>query len=353
MAFRRYFVAILICLSLAAGTGYGLWKKGQAAPSMTAAATAFVATLDDKQKQVAVLDFDNTERRVLWHFIPREMIKYELKGMEVRDMSAPQKEAAFALLKSCLSKVGYDKARKIMELEHILHVLEKERGTNRFTRDPGFYFVTIYGQPAADGKWGFSIEGHHLSLNFVIDKNEVVSSTPSFFAANPATVMNEVKDGLAKGTRVLKNEEQLGFDLVNSLSQEQRATAILADKAPKEIRDAGTPQPPTAAAEGIAYKELTKDQRNLLEKLIVAYAENMPTEVRDARFQALTTAGMSKIHFAWAGALKPGIGHYYRVQGPTFLIEFVNTQPDPAGNPANHIHCVWRDMNGDFAVPIK
>lgn len=353
MHFRRYLVATLICLTLAAGTGYGLWKKDQAAPSMTAAASAFVATLNEKQKQVAVLDFADTERRVLWHFIPREMIKYELKGMQIRDMSAQQKEAAFALLKSCLSKVGYDKARKIMELEHILNVLENERNSNRFTRDPGFYFVTLYGQPTAEGKWGLSIEGHHLSLNFVVDKNEVISSTPAFFAANPATVMNEVKGGLAKGTRVLKSEEQLGFDLVNSLSPQQREKAILAEKAPKEIRDAGTPQPPTDAPEGIAYSTLKPDQRQLLEKLIVSYAENMPTEVRDARFEALTTAGMDKIHFAWAGAMKPGVGHYYRVQGPTFLIEFVNTQPDPAGNPANHIHCVWRDMAGDFAVPIK
>ena len=79
----------------------------------------------------------------------------------------------------------------------------------------------------------------------------------------------------------------------------------------------------------------------------------MPAEVATERLSAIEQAGFEKVYFAWMGAEKPGIGHYYKIQGPTFLIEFVNTQADAAGNPANHIHCLWRDMRGDFGIPIK
>ena len=165
--------------------------------------------------------------------------------------------------------------------------------------------------------------------------------------------MNEVEGGLPKGTRVLNKEEQLAFDLVNSLSDDQKKIAIIAEQAPREIRDPGQPQPPADEKVGIAFNDLDESQQGTIKKLVGSYAENMPKEIRDARIDAIVKAGPANVRFAWAGATKPGIGHYYRIQGPTFLIEFVNTQPDPAGNPANHIHCIWRDMSGDFAIPIE
>jgi hypothetical protein len=201
---------------------------------------------------------------------------------------------------------------------------------------------------------GLSVEGHHLSLNFVVEKGKVISSTPTVFAANPATVMADYPGthAIKKGTRVLAKEETLALELVQSLTPEQRKTAIIAEKAPSEVRAAGEPQPPTDAAAGIAADKLTDAQRKMLIALLDAYCDNVPAEVSKARKAAIDKAGAEKVHFAWAGADKPGSGHYYRVQGPTFLIEFVNTQADSAGNPANHIHSLWRDMGGDFAVPI-
>jgi hypothetical protein len=191
-------------------------------------------------------------------------------------------------------------------------------------------------------------------LNFVVADGNVVSSTPAFFASNPAIVMNEVEGGAKKGTRVLDQEEQLGFELVNSLSDEQAKIAIIAEKAPKEIRAAGEAQPPTDAAVGIRFAELDESQQRVMRRLFQSYVAKLPEDVADESIAAVVAAGgPSDVRFAWAGATKPGIGHYYRIQGSTFLIEFVNTQPDPAGNPANHIHCVWRNMNGDFALPIK
>ena len=237
-----------------------------------------------------------------------------------------------------------------MRLEGLLHELEGGKGRN--IRDPQRYFFTLFGTPSKTAKWGLSVEGHHLSLNFAVDGDEVVSSTPQFFGANPAIVKTENKSEIKLDLRVLKNEEALAFELVNSLNDEQKKVAIIAAQAPKEIREAGSAQPPQEKGVGIQLSELDMDQKKLLNRLINTYINAVPKPVADQRREVLNKAGRRKIQFAWAGATKPGIGHYYRIQGPTFLIEFVNTQPDPSGNPANHIHAVWRDLRGDFGVPI-
>lgn len=344
--FARIVALILLLAVATAGTAY--WRVGAVGADMTGKATAFVGTLTAEQKAVTVLPFDKPER-VDWHFIPK---KYR-KGLQLKEMNEAQRKSAHALLQTTLSQVGYEKATNIMQLEHILYMLETERNTNNWARETDRYYFTIFGTPSEKGDWALSIEGHHLSLNFTVKDGEVVSSTPTFFASNPATVMNKVEGGFDKGTQVLKKEEQLAFELVNSFSDEQKKTAFIAEKAPKEIRAAGDPQPPADEKVGIAFSDLDEKQQGTMKKLVGSYAENMPKEIRDARIDAIVKAGPENVRFAWAGATEPGIGHYYRIQGPTFLIEFVNTQPDPAGNPANHIHCVWRDMSGDFAIALK
>lgn len=312
---------------------------------MTAAAEAFLKTLNEEQLETTVYEYDS-EQRVGWHFIPKD----ERKGLQVKHMSETQREAAMMLLKKSLSEIGYDKATKIMTLESILAELEKGRQGGNI-RDPERYYFTIFGEVAADERWGLSIEGHHLSLNFVVEGDRVVSSTPTFFATNPAIVKQPVLD-FAAGLRVLDKEESLAFELVQSLSDEQREEAIIAEKAFREIRAAGEPQAPEAEGQGIAYDSLNDDQQALMKELIKAYADSVPADVAQQRFIDLDRAGgLETLKFAWAGADRPGVGHYYRIEGPTMLIEFVNTQPDAAGNPANHIHCVWRDPRGDFAIP--
>jgi hypothetical protein len=239
-----------------------------------------------------------------------------------------------------------------MSLEGILRELEKSR-TGGPIRDPERYYWTVYGKPEPQGKWGVSIEGHHLSLNFTVDNGELSSFTPAFFGANPAIVHDGIEGQTPKGTRILEKEETLAFDLLASLNAEQRAKAVIAKEAPKEVRSAGEVQPPTAAAEGLSAKDMTPEQRKTLETLLHTYLDNMPTETAAARKKEVAEQGLENAHFAWAGAEKPGIGHYYRVQGPTYLVEFVNVQPDAAGNPANHIHSFWRDLRGDFGLHGK
>lgn len=339
---------LVVALAVGAGSSLALLKTDSIGSGMTRAADQFLSKLTDEQRAIALVADYNAAQRLEWHFIP----KPTRKGLQLRDMTAEQRQAAAALLRAALSQVGYDKSSQIMELETILHIVENKRGTNRFARDPLRYYVTVFGKPSAEGRWGLSFEGHHLSLNFVVDKQQVISSTPTFLGSNPAVVKDAVEGGAPVGTRVLAKEELLAFELLGSLNDEQRKEAIIAAEAPSDIRAAGDAQPPQTPAAGIAYAKLNTAQQALLHQLIVVYADNVPAELRDQRLAAIEAAGRDSIHFAWAGASKPGVGHYYRIQGPSFLIELVNTQPDPAGNPANHIHSVWRDMKGDFALPV-
>ncbi|MEM6979336.1 MAG: DUF3500 domain-containing protein, partial [Planctomycetota bacterium] len=200
-------------------------------------------------------------------------------------------------------------------------------------------------------KWGLSFEGHHLSLNFVCEGGRVVDSTPQFMASNPATVMSDTSSTLGKGTRVLAAEEQLAFNLINMLTDKQQATAIIADEAPAELRFAGEAQAAVGSPEGITFEQLGPKQRALLKELVALYFDVAPDRVAKTRHAIAEEDGWDGVHFAWSGATEPGIGHYYRIRGERFLIEFVNTQADPLGNPANHIHCVLRDLTGDFDLP--
>lgn len=341
---RSLLVAVLV---LACGSaGWSFYKEALVGDAMGDAAEAFIGTLDDEQQQTVVLAYD-VPQRVDWHFIPKD----ERKGLQIKHMSEPQRKAAHALLQTALSEAGYDKAQQIMQLESLLNELEGGRGRN--LRDPERYYFTIFGDPSSSERWGLSVEGHHLSLNFVVEGGEVVSSTPQVFCTNPAVVKTENEVGIKVGTRVLADEETLAFDLVNALSDEQKQKAIFAETALQEVRDPGSPQPPQDAPIGLPASQMTEEQGKLLRQLIETYAGAMPAPVAEARLAAIDEAGMEGVHFAWAGATEPGIGHYYRIQGPTFLVEFVNTQPDAAGNIANHIHCVWRDMRGDFGVPVE
>ena len=346
----RFPALILSGIALTAGLGFAFLKVSSTSSSMTSSAQKYVSLLDEDQKKTSLMTYETPER-LGWHFIPKD----HRKGLQIKHMDRKQRKAAYRLLNSALSETGYDKATKIMALEGVLKELERnKRGGN--IRDPERYYYTVFGEPNGKSRWGLSIEGHHLSLNFVVEGDRVVSSTPAFFAANPTVLGNDYKNALHKGTlekglRVLAKEETLGFDLVNSLSKEQRVTAIIGEKAPREIRAAGEPQPPTEAPVGVLAKDLNDKQHEVLDALINEYAATMPADVAAGRLAEIDKAGRDSIRFAWAGPTKPGIGHYYRVEGPTFLIEFVNTQPDAAGNPASHIHCVWRDPRGDFAVP--
>jgi hypothetical protein len=348
MQTSKVFVILLLCsVSVTAVTVSALTEQETTATGLTAAAGRLLAALSPKERQRVQMDYATPERSG-WHFIP----KTERKGLALRDMNAHQQKLTLKLLQAALSQAGYTKATIIMQLESILATLEGKSGTHHL-RDPLLYYITIFGKPNANDRWGLSFEGHHLSLNFVIHGARIVASTPQFLGANPADVKGNYIAKVKKGTRVLRKEETLAFDLLHALSEDQKKKAIVATKAPAEIRHPGNPQPPKSQVEGLAATDMTEKQQTLLRQLLEAYLSTMPHDVAQGRRQRLNEAGFGNIYFAWAGATEPHVGHYYRIEGPTLLVDFVNTQPDPAGNPANHIHCVWRNPSGDFALPAK
>ncbi len=327
--------------------GHSFYKVSGVSEKAATAAAALIASLNDLQKTKAIMPVESPERQD-WQIIPKD----KRKGLQLNEMNDLQRQAATALLRSVLSEIGYRKSTQIMNMENFLKELETGK-TNSPLRDSTRYYFTVFGTPQAGKKWGLSIEGHHLSLNFLMEGDRVVSSTPQAFAANPAVVRTENKSGVAVGTRMLRIEETLAFEFVQSLSEQQRSVAVIADKAPRENRTLGVQQPPKESPVGIPYSKLSPPQQALLKDLVNEYINAVPDEVAEDRRQAIQSAGgWDAVHFSWEGALQAGIGHAYRVQGPTFLIEFVNTQPDAAGNIANHIHSIWRDSRGDFGVKL-
>jgi hypothetical protein len=341
-------VVTVVAAFLIAGHAAVARVRTAVAHDVAGAANAWLDSLDAAQRSLASKPFDDA-KRTDWHFVP----KPARKGVQLRDMTEPQQAAALALLRSVLSQIGYDKSVAIMELDEILRILEGSRAKN--IRDPKRYFFTIFGTPSDAGPWAISFEGHHLSLNFTVRDGRIVDSTPQFMGANPAVVKTPLPNLPAVGRRVLDAEESVAFELVNSLDESQRAKAVIASESPKEIRGAGEPQPPSDPAVGIAWGDLSASQQALLRRLVDVYCDAMPEEVVAERRKLIESAdgGWAAVQFAWSGSLKPGIGHAYRVEGPTFVIELCNVQPDAEGNPANHVHCVWRDRTGDFDLPAK
>ena len=316
-----------------------------AADKMAAAAQKFLDSLGDKQRAKATFAFDDEKERTHWRFTPREKDKKPTRnGVSLEEMTKPQKEAALNLLRAGTSVPGYDKATTIMSLEAILRDLEKGSGP---TRNPEWYFFTVFGKPAKAGKWGWRVEGHHLALNFTLDGGKVLSATPAMFGANPATV----KGGDRKGLRTHPEAEDLARELFNSLNADQKKAALQ----PKQHAEIGEAQPAPKVGEpvGLPGKQMTENQRATLLKLLQAYADRMPADVAAAKMKEVKDGSIENVWFAFWGGTEPGQAYTYRAQGPTFVVEFLNVQKDGAGNPANHIHSAWRSLKNDFGLAGK
>jgi hypothetical protein len=336
----RFLVWLGCVLALAA-----TYAADRSPASMTDAATKFLATLSPEQRKVATFAFENTTEREHWGFVPSEM--FPRNGLTIGAMTEPQRKAAHDLLRSGLSQKGYMTATAIMELETILNEIENPPGgkpqQRPLERNPVKYFVSVFGTPSAKGHWGWRVEGHHVSLNFTIVNGHMVSSAPHFFGSNPA----EVRSGPKQGLRILGYVEDPGRELVMALDAAQRAKAIINLTAPSDIVTSNNVTIKPLDQAGIIAAELQAPQRDILMRVIDAYTSAMAPDLAADRMAALTKAGLDTIRFAWAGEVERGKKHYYRVQGPTFLIEFDNTQ-----NDGNHIHSVWRDFDGDFGRDI-
>jgi hypothetical protein len=333
----RLTVGALLVTTLLGGA---MFASARSATAMAKAADGFLNALTPEQRAKAAFAF-NSDDRLRWHFIPNEM--FPRKGLMIKDMTEAQRRLAHDLLRTGLSSRGYNKVTTIISLEDVLKVIE---GGGKFARNKDEYLLSIFGTPAAKGAWGWRIEGHHVSVRFTINDGSVasqVASSPMFLGSNPA----EVREGERKGLRVLGEEEDTGRALVLSLSADQLRSTVINATAPGDILTMNKNDIAPLPDEGILYSDLQPSQQALLRQVIEAYASVMEADVAAERMKVATGAGLDKLRFAWAGSTEKGQKHYYRIQGPTFLIEFDNTQ-----NDGNHVHSVWRDFNGDFGRDI-
>lgn len=291
----------------------------------------FLKSLNTTQLGKTQFPFEEATRET-WHFLPASM--WQRPGITIGDLNTSQKKMFHNLLQNHLSKSGYDKTLKIIDLENVLADLSG----NTNMRDSKKYHIAVYGNPEKDDVWSWSFEGHHLSLNFTI-VDDKVSFTPRFFGASPATI----KSGPRKGERTLVKEEDLALKIINQLNNQQRAKAIFRKNAFRDNVSSNSSTVTPLETVGISLSELMDNQQMLITELIHEYLSAMPEDLANIRMENLEKEEFNDIHFGWAGETSLGKPHYYRIQGKTFLIEFDNTQ-----DSANHIHSVWRDFDGDF-----
>lgn len=301
-------------------------------PAETLSATVakqFLSTLDEAQKTKAQLPFTGDEREN-FRYTPRDRA-----GLPFKEMSEEQKSTAIKLLDSAVSEKGKLKITQIMALEGILAELEKDP----VKRDPTRYFVAIFGTPGDPKGWGWRFEGHHVSFNLTFVDGKGISVTPSFLGSNPG----EVREGPHKGLRVLAAEEDLARTLTTTLLAAGKSTVIFSEKPPAEILSFENRQATVLDPVGILASDMTEAQRTALLTLIAEYTGRYHPEIAATAMEKIKAAGTEKIRFGWAGGTKLGEAYYYRIQGPTFLMEAANVQ-----NQANHVHATWRDFTGDF-----
>jgi hypothetical protein len=331
-----------LCIAGLAAVALIAREERPAGDQMTEAADQFLESLSADQRKKASFEFDDPHRTA-WFFTPQQDKDRNStrKGLRFEELNEEQKKKALALLKTGTSTHGYEQATTIMSLEEILRDVEK-KGT--MVRNPGWYFVSVFGKPSKTGKWGWRIEGHHLSVSFTLDRGQIESPTPYFFGANPAVV----KNGPRAGLRTLPEVEDAARELIKSLDAEQEKVVHQAKQFP-EIAE-NTPAAKIGEPVGLAAARMTDKQRDTLVKLLTAYTDRMPPNVGATEMKAAKDAGIEKIYFAYGGDPEPGKPYTYQVQGPTFVAQFLNVQADSSGNAANHIHSVWRRLPADFGL---
>jgi hypothetical protein len=365
--------------------------RRELAGRMADAAAALIDSLDEAQAALACWPMADHDERMRWFYTPTDH-----GGLAISAMRPAQQRLAHRLVATGLSEAGYVTVATIMGLENVLDSVEgwtaawgRERG-----RDPGLYFVRIFGDPTGDQPWSWRFGGHHVSIHHTVVDAEVVGSTPCFLGADPASAPLLGPHPL----RPLAGAEDLGRELVRSLDEHQRSMAIVASVAPVDLVSANRPayglgdgdlplpladvwrgrfsgelaqrvEAIQRAAEatagltaehleavrllvaqprGITAAMLRRDQREILRALLDVYVGRVPDALADAEAAKYATDdALGELRFAWAGGQDPGQAHYYRVQGPTLLAEYDNTQ-----RGANHVHTVWRDPRHDFGVDV-
>jgi Protein of unknown function (DUF3500) len=310
-----------------------------AAGQITAAVRAWLDGLVDSQRAQATFPFDTPERFV-WAYTPGPR-----NGLAIRDMRPDQRAASSAIVASAMSSRTAGEIAAILSLETVLGDLERADGRSGWLRrDPDLYWFAVFGAPGSPTPWSWRIGGHHVAVHVTVADNRVIGATPSFLGANPAVVPR----GPRAGARTLPGEEELARALLSGLTPTERSAAVIDGIAPADIlTGTGRVAVLRSVPVGIRHADLGAPRQAALERLIRHYVQRLRPEVADAAWKRIVRAGLDEATFAWAGSDAPGRGHYYAVRGPSFVIEYDNTQ-----NGANHIHAVWRDLDNDWGEDV-
>ena len=299
---------------------------------MAVAASAFLASLDDKQRAACTFEFEHAERRN-WQPVP-----FGDAGVRFDEMTESQRTSARGLFQSALSERGLATIDGVMLLERILVAMAAERGRPRRVLAVDRYFVTIYGDPEGEAPWGWRVEGHHLSMTFTCKNGEWTAHGPLFVGSQPA----RVKGGEHDGTRLLGWKDDNVRDLLSSFDDEQRAKAVVKGALPRNIillpgRDDGFDE-----SLGLAGSELNPAQRQALFLAISDWADWLRVDLAEAETKRMR-AGLDETRVLWMGGTDVDEPHYWRIVGPHFAIEYAAPERDP-----DHVHALWRDTENDF-----
>ena len=351
---------------------------------MADAAQALLDSLSADQRRVAHWNFPSEEERRRWFYTPTDH-----GGLTLGQMRPAQQQLTMRLLAAGLSRAGYVTAATIIGLENVLDELEAWRTSygHERGRDPSRYYLRIFGAPGADN-WSWRFGGHHVSVQHTVVGGELRAFTPCFLGADPASTPLL---GLHR-LRPLAACEDIAFELLHSLSEEQRSVAVLSPVPPIDLvganrtilseGDAPLRLPKiwrneftgelldllermqdseeaklgltqahvdavrfTTVPKGLDAGAMSASQQEILRALLDTYLGRMPDAIAEREMAKVTGASFPALHLAWAGSLEPGRPHYYRIQGHRLLVEYDNTTRE-----ANHVHTVWRDPVGDFGM---
>jgi hypothetical protein len=306
---------------------------------LAAAVRTWLDSLDDHQRDRATFPFDSRERFV-WAYTPGRR-----EGLAIGDLRPDQRAAANDVVAAAASTRTASEIAAVVALETVLGTLERAAGVPDWQRrDPDLYWFAVFGEPESTEPWSWRIGGHHIAIHVTIADGDVVGPTPSFLGANPAVVPT----GALMGTRTLPGEEQLARALLAALTATERRVAVVHGTAPADILTGiGRHADVRSVPIGIRHADLGRTGRIAIEQLIRHYLSRARPDVAEAAWDRIVAAGLGDVTFAWSGPPGVGQGHYYAVRGPTFVIEYDNTQ-----DGANHVHAVWRELANDWGEDL-
>jgi hypothetical protein len=331
---RSILAVVPLCLA-ACGTSSVVERAGVV--NVATASRAFLDGLPAELRMKAVLSLADVERTT-WAFVPGRYA-----GVEFGALDAGSVERAHDLLRTLLSAAGYEKTMAIVQLEDVLRAIEGRRGADVSHRDPARYTLLVFGEPEPRGEFAVRVQGHHVSLHFTFAEGHLVGATPHFLGTNP----HELREGPRAGERILAAEEDLARELLQALDAGQRQLAMLAERAPPDVfLGPGKDAAALGARKGVPVAAMNAYQRAIAWRLVETFVHRLRGEFARQEL-ARIEPGFADVTFAWAGGTAKGQGHYWRLHGATFAIEYDNTQ-----NDANHVHTVWRDFERDFGGDV-